>query len=327
MPSPARKSTAQSTGPDEVVAIAFAAGDPRRAAILRALQHDSFAASELSQLLDMAQTALSHHLRILREAGLVVSRREGNSLYYRRDQSSAQPFKSALFAALDESDLREDLVSGIDQLHAAREHQVERFFRSNADALKSQRMLISETRTYAPSLEELWQPSAGRKARALEIGPGDGEILSLLARDFGSVTAVDQVARMLEPVRQTFARNRHVTFVEQEYTRFRSREHFDAVVAAMVLHHFPSPRTFFTQTSKLLADNGRLFIAELERHEHEWVREACGDLWLGFDAAELDHWAGTSGLTPGPRQFLAQKNGFSIQILTYSYSSTKKEQP
>lgn len=313
-----RKTAATNIAHDDVVAIAFAAGDPRRAAILRALQHDSFAVSELAQLLDMAQTALSHHLRILRETGLVVSRREGNSLYYRREVNPAHPFKTALFAALDESPMPEDLAAGIDRLHAAREDQVERFFRVNADALKSQRVLISETKTYAPSLEELWQSRRGRKARALEIGPGDGEILTLLSRDFGAVTAVDQVARMLDPVRQNFARVRHVTFVEQEYTRFRSREPFDVVVAAMVLHHFPSPRTFFSQTAKLLADRGCLFIAELERHEHEWVRDACGDLWLGFDATELDQWAAGCGLAPGPRQFLAQKNGFSIQILTYT---------
>lgn len=324
-PAPAsapRRVAPPSTAHDDVVTIAFAAGDPRRATIIRALQHDSFSVSELSQLLDMAQTALSHHLRILREAGLVVSRREGNSLYYRREHQAVPSFSAALFAALDESPLPAELAEGIDRLHAAREDQVERFFRVNADALKSQRKLISETKTYAPSLQELWQHRRGRKARALEIGPGDGEILSLLARDFGKVTAVDQVARMLEPARRSLARAKHITFVEQEYTRFRSRETFDVVVAAMVLHHFPSPRTFFSQTAKLLADQGCLFIAELERHEHEWVREACGDLWLGFDAYELDQWAAGCGLAPGPRQFLAQKNGFSIQILTYTKEQT-----
>ena len=274
--------------------------------ILRALQHDSFAVSELS-----------HHLRILREAGLLVSRREGNSLYYRRGDTTGQPFRSALFAALDATALPAELATGIHRLHAAREGQVERFFRLNADALKSQRMLISEARVYAASLEELWQPCRSRKARALEIGPGDGEILSLLAADFGAVTAVDQVARMLEPLQRSFARSKHVTLIEQEYTRFRAGEPFDVIVAAMVLHHFPSPRTFFAQTAKLLLPSGRLLIAELERHEHEWVREACGDLWLGFDAADLDQWAGSCGLHPGPRPFRAQKNGFSIQILTY----------
>jgi len=318
MPSSARRAPSTASSHDPVVDIAFAAGDVRRATILRALRHDSFAVSELSQLLDMAQTALSHHLRILREAGLVVSRREGNSLYYRREDITSNPFMKALFDALDEAPLPSGLDSAIEHIHSEREQQVERFFRLNADALKSQRMLISETRTYAPSLEALWQSVSGRKARALEVGPGDGEILGSLARDFGSVTAIDQVARMLEPVRQHFARNRHITFVEQEYTRFRSREHFDAIVAAMVLHHFPSPRAFFSQSAKLLAANGCLFIAELERHEHEWVREACGDLWLGFDATELDRWAAGCGLAPGPRQFLAQKNGFSIQILTYT---------
>jgi DNA-binding transcriptional ArsR family regulator len=38
--------------------------------------------SELTQGLDMSQAAVSQHLRVLREAGLVVSRQEGRHRYY-----------------------------------------------------------------------------------------------------------------------------------------------------------------------------------------------------------------------------------------------------
>ena len=39
---------------------------------------------ELCRILDIRQSALSHHLKILLQAGLVSTRREGNSIFYRR---------------------------------------------------------------------------------------------------------------------------------------------------------------------------------------------------------------------------------------------------
>ncbi len=307
---------------EDVVTTAFAAGDERRALLLRVLEHDSFSVSELANLFGMAQPALSHHLKILREAGLLAARREANSIYYRRRIDSHSPLALAVFDALDRQPMTVVMRKKIDELHSDRERQVERFFANNADALRSQQKLISETAVYAPSLRELWRSTASPDAQALEVGPGDGAILSLLAEDFGHATAVDQACAMLAPVHEAVRGFTNVSLLHREFTRFRTRTRFDAVVAAMVLHHLPAPRQFFAQAARLLASQGRLLIAELERHEHDWVRDACGDLWLGFDSNELDHWASSAGLVSGPRQFLAQKNGFSIQILTYIKEQT-----
>lgn len=316
-------SSARDTRPsqEDVVAISRAAGDARRALLLRLLRHDSFSVTELVQLLDTAQPALSHHLKILREAGLVTARKEATSTFYRRAEVTGHPLKTAIFQALDANPLCNSLKARIDELHAERERHVERFFATNADALRSQRLLICQADVYAPSLRDLWQQQEPRR-HALEVGPGDVAILESLATDFETVTAIDQAEAMLAPVRDAVTAQRNITFQRQEFTRLRTRLRFDAIVAAMVLHHMPSPRALFTQASRLLSSGGRLFIAELERHEHHWVRDACGDIWLGFTTDELDQWAGSAGLRPGPRQFLAQKNGFSIQILTYEKEQT-----
>ena len=310
--------TSSPNNQDDVVAIAFAAGDQRRALMLRLLAHDSFSVNEFSLLLGMAQPAVSHHLKILREAGLLASRREANSIFYQRGVSADSPLKQAIFNALDQQPIAGGMLKKIDSLHGERAHQVKRFFASNADGLKSQQKLISESMVYAPSLRELWRSLASSRAQALEIGPGDGEILACLAEDFDEVTAIDQAEAMLAPVREATGRFTNVSLLHREFTRFRTRSRFSTVVAAMVLHHMPAPRQFFTHAARLLEEQGCVLIAELERHEHDWVRDACGDLWLGFESSELDQWALDAGLVPGPSQYLAQKNGFSIQILTYS---------
>ncbi|NCZ62302.1 MAG: ArsR family transcriptional regulator, partial [Cellvibrionales bacterium] len=40
----------------------------------------------------------------------------------------------------------------------------------------------------------------------------------------------------------------------------------------------------------------------------------CGDLWLGFEAGQLSDWAQAAGLENRAELFLAQRNGFQIQV-------------
>ena len=54
-----------------------AAGDPLRLEILRSLARDSYGVLELCRIFGMRQPAMSHHLKVLAEAGLVYRRGEG----------------------------------------------------------------------------------------------------------------------------------------------------------------------------------------------------------------------------------------------------------
>ena len=58
-------------------------GDPTRVRIFWLLCHCEECVINLSSLTDMSSPAVSHHLKQLRSAGLVVSRREGKEVYYK----------------------------------------------------------------------------------------------------------------------------------------------------------------------------------------------------------------------------------------------------
>src|SRR5699024_12582670 len=79
---------------DALAAFLKAAADPLRLQVLQVLGSNSFAASELSALLDLGQSRLSHHLKLLAQAGLVEAKREGNTLFFR----SALPSLGNTFA-------------------------------------------------------------------------------------------------------------------------------------------------------------------------------------------------------------------------------------
>lgn len=57
-------------------------GDPTRIRILQALRHSELCVCDLSAILSMSQSAMSHQLRILKSARLVKNRREGRVVYY-----------------------------------------------------------------------------------------------------------------------------------------------------------------------------------------------------------------------------------------------------
>jgi ArsR family transcriptional regulator len=57
-------------------------GDPNRLKLLYLVTERSRNVTELTEALDVAQPTVSHHLRILRERGLVKAERDGTSIYY-----------------------------------------------------------------------------------------------------------------------------------------------------------------------------------------------------------------------------------------------------
>lgn len=62
-------------------------GDPTRMQILTALYERELCVCDISDLLGMTQSAISHQLRLLRTAHLVKNRREGKSIFYSLDDA------------------------------------------------------------------------------------------------------------------------------------------------------------------------------------------------------------------------------------------------
>ena len=60
-----------------------AIAEPRRRAILRLVADDELAAGEIAAAFDVTRTAISQHLSVLKNAGLLTERREGTRRLYR----------------------------------------------------------------------------------------------------------------------------------------------------------------------------------------------------------------------------------------------------
>lgn len=62
-----------------------ALGDPTRVKLIHALVHHELCVCDISTLLNMSQSAISHQLRVLRNLKLVKYRKEGKVVYYSLD--------------------------------------------------------------------------------------------------------------------------------------------------------------------------------------------------------------------------------------------------
>lgn len=62
-----------------------AIADPTRREILRLLRHEELSAGEVAAHFDMSKPTMSHHFAVLKEAGLITSRREGQTIWYSLD--------------------------------------------------------------------------------------------------------------------------------------------------------------------------------------------------------------------------------------------------
>lgn len=302
-----------------------ALADGLRLQILRLLRNESFGVLELCKILDIRQSALSHHLKILAKANLVSTRREGNSIFYRRafiaEEDALKDVKKCVFEEMDRTSLSPLHHERIREIQLERSQLSLNFFNKHADQFREQQGLIVKHDDYAGSLHDVIDSiGLSHSTEVMEVGPGEGLLLLELAQKFSNLTALDNSSDMLEKSRQTLkaAAIQDVTFVlgDTEVAK-KLGDNYGLIIFDMVLHHISSPAETFLDCAELLSDDGYLLIAELSTHDQDWVRESCGDLWLGFDDDDLIAWAEKAGLKIGESAFLGLRNGFQIQIRVF----------
>lgn len=70
--------------------------EPRRREILRLVWDEERSAGEIADRFDVTFGAVSQHLKVLRDAGLVTLRQDGKKRFYRADREALGPLASYL---------------------------------------------------------------------------------------------------------------------------------------------------------------------------------------------------------------------------------------
>jgi ArsR family transcriptional regulator len=273
-----------------------ALADPCRLRLIAVLLSGEFTVQELTRIIGTGQSRISHHLKVLADAGILAVKRQGTWNYYRVGNDS--PIFAAILPSLKQEvellpERSRDLAAVASVLEERRRRSQE-FFDRHARQWDDLARTLLPMPEYRSRLLEL-VPEGGS---VVEIGVGTGGLLVELSARAIRVIGVDHSPAMLEESRRRLT-DGGVNGVDLRLGEMTHLPLPDAAVDCallnMVLHHAADPPAVLSEIRRVLTRGGTLVIADLARHEREAAREQLADQWLGFEEAELTGWLKSAG--------------------------------
>jgi ArsR family transcriptional regulator len=273
-----------------------ALSDDTRLRLLNLLVNHELSVNEITDILNMGQSRISRHLKILTDCGLLVSRRDGLWVFYSASKEGpGREFIISISGFLkNDYDLKIDL-SRMEWIIEDRLKKKKKFFDSIAnrwDRMKKEILgdldITSEILSRIENIESV-----------VDLGCGTGELLLELSHRAEKVIGIDQSPKMLEEVKTRFSENGNnldlrIGTIEQLPVK---DEEADLVVLNMVLHHLTSPFNGLAEANRILKYNSQLIVIDLEKHKNEEMRSSYGHRWLGFPQPEIKNWLKKAGFT------------------------------
>lgn len=286
--------TAQLTLLDSFSALA----DSTRCRMLWLLDRHELTVSELCAVLQLPQSTVSRHLRLLADAGWVTSRRDGTSRYYALALDGAQGPRAQIW------ELTRPQVStgpGADQdarrlarVLAGRRETSQQFFATSAGQWDRMRDELFG-REFLPMALLGLLPSDWTIG---DLGCGTGQLLPMLAAHAARVIGVDGSDEMLAAARVRAAglQNVEVRVGALEALPLEAAS-LDAATMMLVLHHLPAPAAALNEAARVLKPGGRLLIVDMTKHEREEYRQQMGHVWLGFSDDQMRRYLVQAGFS------------------------------
>ena len=271
-----------------------ALADSTRIRIYHVLLSCELSVNELVSLLGMGQSRVSHHVKILLDAGLLSCRRSGVWAFYSAEKGSAVAGFSEAARNLfkEEKELAADLDAAA-TLIGERSVVTRQFFNTIApqwDDLKKE--IMGDFDINLAITEDLEHADV-----AADLGCGTGELMEYLKQKTRQVIGVDSSQKMLEEARKRFeglGGAADLRLGELEHLPMKDGE-ADLAVISLALHHLSRPGDAVKEAFRILKPGGRLVVAEFGRHDDETLRKQYGDRWLGLSKEDVTDWLAGCG--------------------------------
>jgi ArsR family transcriptional regulator len=292
-------------------------GDETRLRLLRLLAREALNVSELTAILGLAQSGVSRHLGLLRDAGLVLEQRAGTFAWYRLtpEFDAAEGPRAALWTWLRSEFGRSTPATRADdsRLEEVRRVRKESFAQHGAG---DERRQLVPGRSWAA-----WSRALGLLLPPLEVadlGCGEGYLTLEAARWARRVTAIDRSADVLERARDLARRRKISNIVWKRGSLERlpmKNASVDLVLLSQALHHAEHPEKTIAEAYRILRPGGRVLVLDLREHDQAWVRTKLGDRWLGFDDKRLQHLLAEAGFAAPTIRVGTRRTGDPFVVL------------
>ena len=266
--------------------------DPTRVRLAILIGREELSVAELQQILGKGQSQISTHLAQLKQAGLVMDRREGKNSFYSLT-SSARPLLDLLHQAAPEIPELQNDQNALALVLEKRRDKIRAYFDELAGRFGREYIPGRSWQGLAESLLALMPPMV-----IADLGAGEGTFSQLLARRAKRVIAVDNSENMVQ-VGTELAERHGLANLEYRHGDIESVPigdgEVDLAFFSQSLHHAPHPERAAAEAWRILKPGGRIAILDLLRHHFEQAREMYADVWLGFTELELRGFLDTAG--------------------------------
>lgn len=272
--------------------------DATRSRILLLLEGAELTVGELCTCLQLPQSTVSRHLKILSDETWVSARDAGAARYYTLVPSRLDPFSKRLWNVVREqvrtgSAARQDAHRKASVL-GARHDSVRAFFKGGAATWDQLRATLTGRRTDLLALLDLFDAdwTVG------DLGCGTGHVSQALAPVVRRVIAIDESAAMLSAAKKRLASFDNVELRSGSLESMPIADgELDVALLFMVTQFVLEPVNVLREVCRALAPSGRLLISDLTAFGNEDVSLSSGHIWQGFTEEQLRAWVTEAGLS------------------------------
>jgi ubiquinone/menaquinone biosynthesis C-methylase UbiE/DNA-binding transcriptional ArsR family regulator len=272
--------------------------DPTRSRILLLLEGTELTVGELCSVLQLPQSTVSRHLKILSDEGWVSARDSGASRFYTLVPNRLDEFSKRLWQVVREqvsssTAAKQDARRRVTVL-GARRVKMQTFFSGVASAWDHMRADLIGARTdllaLLDLLDERWTVG--------DLGCGTGLLSEALAPVVRRVIAVDESGAMLDAARGRLSALENVDVRSGSIEALPIADgELDVALLFMVTHLVLAPARVLAEVHRVLAPGGRMVMLDLTTHEREEYSLQMGHVWQGFSEEQARSWVTEAGLS------------------------------
>ena len=270
--------------------------DPTRARLLRLLERTELTVAEMCNTLQLPQSTVSRHLKVLADDGWTSSRRDGTSNLYRMPSKDMESSQKKLWMVVKEHSVSSTTAdqddARLDQVLDARRSRSQAFFSSAACKWDRLRADLFGHRLDA------WAFAAAFSSDSVvgDLGCGTGAVSQSLAPWVDHLIAVDSSAAMLQSARKRLKEHQNIDLRRGELTQLPLEDAcLTHSILILVLPYLATPQLAFDEACRVTKPGGKLIVVDMIPHDRSEYREELGHTWQGFCAEQIQVWMNHSG--------------------------------
>ncbi|MCK5098388.1 MAG: metalloregulator ArsR/SmtB family transcription factor [Desulfobacteraceae bacterium] len=299
----------------ELIKCFKALSDKTRLRLLYVLQQYELNVNEIVLVVDMIQSGVSRHLKILLDSGLLTSRKDGSFTYYSAaENDTAKSLISLLEKSIGQEEIiRRDLEKSREMIKI-RQNKTKRFFKNIAPQWDRLKKEVFGSFDLNSTIKE----KLSFHGKISDLGCGTGELIERLSGETShKLIGVDSSPEMLEQARLRLSRteNAELRLGELEHLPMKNKE-IDTAIMNMVLHHISQPELPIAEAYRVLKPEGLFILSDFQKHDQEKINRIMGGSWLGFEKEKIKNWLTDTGFHLKAVDSYHVNHGLTINVFT-----------